>query len=84
MSLSDTELSDEEIDYTEEITELEEEYRKILEGLDACLKKLERLDIHNDRNCRNIIIGKKTLGQIIRDSIGPNFGTNMIKFLNGE
>jgi hypothetical protein len=41
MSLSDMELSDEEIDYTEEITEVEEEYRKILEGLDACLKKLK-------------------------------------------
>jgi len=84
MSLSDMELSDEEIDYTEEITEVEEEYRKILEGLDACLKKLERLDTNNVRDCRNIIIGKKTLEQIVRDSIGPNFGTNMIKFLKGE
>ena len=84
MSLSDMELSDEEIDYTEEITEVEEEYSKILEGLDACLKKLKRLDTNNVKDCRNIIIGKKTLGQIVQDSIGSDFGTNMIKFLKGE
>ena len=81
MSLSDMELSDEEIDYTEEITEVEEEYRKILEGLDACLKGLGRLE---KKDFRDIIIRGTSLIQIVQNSIGPNFGTNVIKYLKGK
>lgn len=80
MSLSDTEVSDEEIDYTEEITELEEEYRKMIEGLDACLKMLKELK----KGQRTIIIRGKSLDQVIMESMGPNFGSNVLKFLKGE
>ena len=79
MSLSDTELSDEEIDYTEEITELEEAFRKVIEGLDACLKVLKGL-----KKERPIVLRGKSLDRVIMESIGPNFGSNVIKFLNGE
>jgi len=79
MSLSDTEVSDEEIDYTEEITELEESFRKVIEGLDACLKVLKGL-----KKERPIILRGKSLDRVIMESIGPNFGSNVIKFLNGE
>ena len=79
MSLSDTEVSDEEIDYTEEITELEEEYRKMIEGLDACLKMLKGL-----KKERPIILRGKSLDRVIMESMGPNFGSNVLKFLKGE
>jgi hypothetical protein len=79
MSLSDTEVSDEEIDYTEEITELEESFRKVIEGLDACLKVLKGL-----KKERPIILRGKSLDRLIMESIGPNFGSNVIKFLKGE
>ena len=79
MSLSDTELSDEEIDYTEEIMEIEASFKKVIEGLDACLKGLMM-----KKEPRTLVIGTKTLEEIVRASIGPNFGVTVIKSLKGE
>jgi hypothetical protein len=79
MSLSDTEVSDEEIDYTEEIMEIEESFRKMIEGLDACLKVLKGL-----KKERPIILRGKSLDRVIMESMGPNFGSNVLKFLKGE
>ena len=80
MSLSDTEVSDEEIDYTEEITDIEASFRKVIEGLDACLKGLKKVK----KEPRTLVIGTKTLEEIVRASIGPNFGSHVIKSLKGE
>jgi hypothetical protein len=79
MSLSDTEISDEEIDYTEEIAEIEESFRKVIESLDACLKVLKGL-----KKERPIILRGKSLDRVIMESMGPNFGSNVLKFLKGE
>ena len=79
MSFSDDESSENEIDYTEEITELEESFRKVIEGLDACLKVLKGL-----KKERPIVLRGKSLDRVIMESIGPNFGSNVLKFLKGE
>jgi hypothetical protein len=79
MSFSDDESSENEIDYTEEIMEIEESFRKVIEGLDACLKVLKGL-----KKERPIILRGKSLDRVIMESIGPNFGSNVLKFLKGE
>jgi len=76
MSSSDTEsvsVSDEEID----LTEIEDAYQTVIEGLNACLKRLQGLK----KDSRDLVIGGKTLEQVVRDSIGPTFGSTMIKSL---
>ena len=73
MSSSDTESSDEEIDFTE----LEDAYKTVVEGLNACLKGLQELKKDN----RDIVIRGLSLEQLIRDSIGPAFGATVIKTL---
>lgn len=75
---SDTELSDNELWEEIDFTDLEDAYAKIVESLDACLKGLKRLDKKRDRD---IIIGGKSLEQMVRESCGPNFGSNVIKSL---
>ena len=73
MSSSDTESSDEEIDFTE----LEDAFKTVIEGLTTCLKRLQELKKDN----RDIVIRGKSLEQLIRDSIGPAFGATVIKTL---
>jgi hypothetical protein len=75
---SDTELSDNELSEEIDFTELEDAYAKVIETLDACLKGLRRLDKKRDRD---FMIGSKTLEQVVRESIGPDFGSNVIKSL---
>ena len=75
---SDTELSDDELWEEIDFTELEDAYAKIVESLDACLKGLRKLDKKRDRD---LMIGSKSLEQIVLDSIGPDFGSNVIKSL---
>ena len=58
---------------------MEEEYRKMIEGLDACLKMLKGL-----KKERPIILRGKSLDRVIMESMGPNFGSNVLKFLKGE
>jgi len=73
MSSSDTESSDEEIDFTE----LEDAYKTVVEGLNACLKGLQGLKKDN----RDIVIRGLSLEQLVRNSIGPDFGGTVIKTL---
>ena len=73
MSSSDTESSDEEID----LTEIEDAYRTIIKGLTVCLKGLQGLK----KDHRTLMIGTKTLEQVVRESIGPTFGLTVIKSL---
>ena len=73
MSSSDTESSDEEIDFTE----LEDAFKTVIEGLTTCLKRLQELKKDN----RDIVIRGLSLEQLIRDSIGPAFGATVIKTL---
>ena len=74
MSSSEEEItSDEEID----ITEVEDAYRAVVEGLNACLKGLQTLK----KDSRMIMIGTKTLEEVVRQSIGPTFGVTVIKSL---
>ena len=75
---SDTELSDNELWEEIDFTELEDAYAKVIENLDACLKGLRKLDKKRDRD---LMIGSKSLEQIVWESIGPNFGSNVIKSL---
>ena len=76
MSSSDTESSDEEIDFTE----LENAYKTVIEGLTTCLKGLQGLK----KDSRNIVIKGLSLGQLVRDSIGPDFGKKMINSLTSK
>jgi len=74
MSSSEEEItSDEEID----ITEVEDAYMKVIKGLNACLKGLQRLK----KDKWAIMIGTKTLEEVVRQSIGPTFGVTVIKSL---
>ena len=73
MSLSDTESSDEEIDFTE----IEDAFKTVIEGLNTCLKGLQGLK----KDSRDIVIRDKSLIQIVRNSIGPTFGATVIKSL---
>lgn len=73
MSSSDTESSDEEID----LTDIEDAFKTVIEGLTTCLKGLQELKKDN----RDIVIRGKSLEQLIRDSIGPAFGATVIKTL---
>jgi hypothetical protein len=73
MSSSDTESSDEEID----LTDIEDAFKTVIEGLNACLKGLHGLK----KNNRDIVIRGLSLGQLVRDSIGPAFGATVIKTL---
>ena len=76
MSSSDTESSDEEIDFTE----LEDAFKTVIEGLTTCLKRLQELKKDN----RDIVIRGLSLEQLIRDSIGPAFGATVIKTLMSQ
>jgi hypothetical protein len=76
MSSSDTESSDEEIDFTE----LEDAYKTVVEGLNVCLKGLQGLK----KDSRDIVIREKSLVQIVRDSIGPTFGKKVINSLTNK
>ena len=74
MSSSDEEItSDEEIDFTE----IEDAFKTVIEGLNTCLKGLQGLK----RDNRDIVIRGLSLGQLVRDSIGPAFGVTLIKTL---
>ena len=74
MSSSDEEItSDEEIDFTE----IEDAFKTVIEGLNTCLKGLQELKKDN----RDIVIKGLSLGQLVRDSIGPAFGATVIKTL---
>lgn len=79
MSSSEEEItSDEEID----ITEVEDAYRAVVEGLNACLKGLKGLQ----KGYRMLVVGKgtKTLEQVVLDSIGPDFGRKVINSLKDK
>ena len=73
MSSSDTESSDEEID----LTDIEDAFKTVIEGLTTCLKGLQELKKDN----RDIVIKGLSLRQLVRDSIGPAFGATVIKTL---
>ena len=73
MSSSDTESSDEEID----LTEIEDAFQTVIKGLNACLKRLQGFK----KDSRDLVIGSKTLEQVVRESIGPTFGSTVIKSL---
>ena len=74
MSSSEEEItSDEEID----LTDIEDAFKTVIEGLTTCLKRLQELK----KDSRNIVIKGLSLQQLVRDSIGPDFGKKVINSL---
>jgi hypothetical protein len=74
MSSSEEEItSDEEID----LTDIEDAFKTVIEGLTTCLKGLQELK----KDSRDIVIKGLSLGQLVRDCIGPDFGKKVINSL---
>ena len=59
--------------------EIEAEYKKIIGELDACINGLNGLEPKEI-----ILINGRTLESIVKESIGPEFGSTLIKILGGE